>query len=289
MLPPLPDARRLADACRRTAATERVAAATVEKDFYLTRLIWALAENQGERLLLKGGTCLSKVDLGYHRMSEDADFVVPYDGDLRYKTVNVAHINRVREALRRVAPEVGLDFSNPNPVILTEHRSHAKWELPYPSDFGPQAIAVEVSLRRQLREPRRTALRQLLGGPLEEGYEAAYCWALDADEVRAEKVRAAYTREHRAIRDFYDLRLLADAGFDMASPAFLALVDQKLEEVPTPSLSEQPPGFGLTADQRADLEADIDLVLAPVLRRDEPRLDLAGVIAHYDRLWGRTS
>ncbi len=76
-LPPLPDARRLADACRRTAALQRVEAATVEKDFYLTRLIWALAENQGDRLLLKGGTCLSKVDLGYHRMSEDADFVVP--------------------------------------------------------------------------------------------------------------------------------------------------------------------------------------------------------------------
>ncbi len=52
---------------------------------------------------------MSKVDLGYHRLSEDADFVVPYDGDIRYKTVNVSHINRVREALRRVVPKVGLD------------------------------------------------------------------------------------------------------------------------------------------------------------------------------------
>jgi len=131
-----------------------------------------------------------------------------------------------------VAPEAGLDFGNPNPVVLAERRSHAKWELPYPSTFGPQAITVEVSLHPALGEPRRAPLRQLLAGPLTEGYEAAFCWALAADEVRAEKIRAAYTREHRAIRDFYNLRLLAEADCDFASPAFIALVDQKLGRSP---------------------------------------------------------
>lgn len=47
---------------------------------FLTRLIWALAQAFGNKLLLKGGTLLSKVDLGFHRMSEDVDMVMPLVG-----------------------------------------------------------------------------------------------------------------------------------------------------------------------------------------------------------------
>jgi hypothetical protein len=39
----------------------------MEKDFYLTRLIWAFAQELGDQMLLKGGTLLSKVDLGFFR------------------------------------------------------------------------------------------------------------------------------------------------------------------------------------------------------------------------------
>jgi hypothetical protein len=56
--------------CRETAAKERVQPAAVEKDYYLTRLLWALGQLLGERLLLKGGSLLSKVDLGFRRRSE---------------------------------------------------------------------------------------------------------------------------------------------------------------------------------------------------------------------------
>jgi hypothetical protein len=75
-LPPAPDPERLADECRETAALEHLQPGAVEKDFHLTRLIWGLADVCGDSLLLKGGTCLSKVDIGYHRMSEDADYVI---------------------------------------------------------------------------------------------------------------------------------------------------------------------------------------------------------------------
>ncbi len=82
-----------------------------EKDFYLTRLLWALAEVRGDRLLLKGGTCLSKCDLGYRRLSEDVDMVVPLGPDEkpeRHKGINAAAMNRVRDALRAVGPAVGV-------------------------------------------------------------------------------------------------------------------------------------------------------------------------------------
>jgi predicted nucleotidyltransferase component of viral defense system len=70
-LPPLPDPRLLADLARETASQEEVEAWAAEKDLYLTRLIWAIAQVAGPGLLLKGGTLLSKVDLGYRMMSED--------------------------------------------------------------------------------------------------------------------------------------------------------------------------------------------------------------------------
>ena len=67
-VPRLPDRELLAELCLETAASEGGLPFAVEKDFYLTRLIWALAQELGDRLLLKGGTLLSKVDLGYRRM-----------------------------------------------------------------------------------------------------------------------------------------------------------------------------------------------------------------------------
>jgi predicted nucleotidyltransferase component of viral defense system len=76
-LPNLPRPRELEDFCREAAAVSGLQPWTVEKDFYLTRLIWALAQVLGDSPLLKGGTCLSKVDLGYHRMSEDVDLIIP--------------------------------------------------------------------------------------------------------------------------------------------------------------------------------------------------------------------
>jgi hypothetical protein len=47
MLPALPDPSLLADLSRETAAREGVQPQLVEKDFYLTRLLWALGERFG--------------------------------------------------------------------------------------------------------------------------------------------------------------------------------------------------------------------------------------------------
>lgn len=281
---PFVDPRQIADSCRETAAQNGLQPAAVEKDLYLTRLIWALAETHSDSLLLKGGTCLSKCDLGYHRLSEDADFVIPWSGHLEHKGTNAFHLNRVRDTLRRIAPVVGINFGNPEGERF-RRGSHVLWEVTYPSEFGPGGITVEVSLRPVLRPPRRTALRQLLQGPLFTAYERAYCWALDAAEVRAEKVRAALTREEPALRDFYDLGLFARIGADMASEEFVTLVDAKLAEVKTAPLRQQPPGFGLTAAQRRQLGGSGQRLLAAVVRRTEPVFELDTVLDYYDRLW----
>jgi predicted nucleotidyltransferase component of viral defense system len=58
----------------------------------LTRLLWALGQRLGDAVLLKGGTLLSKVDLGFFRMSEDADLFVP-GAPSRVRKLNVSRID----------------------------------------------------------------------------------------------------------------------------------------------------------------------------------------------------
>ena len=280
-LPALPDRELLADLCREVAASEEVQPFAVEKDFYLTRLIWALAQEFGDRLLLKGGTLLSKVDLGYRRMSEDVDLVIP-GTPTRHRGMNAAATNPVRDVLRRLAPNVGLRLENHNGES-SARGARVIWTLNYASSFGPQSIDVEVGLRAVLRPPRRARLDQLLTDPLAGDYREAYCWALDADEARAEKVRAACMRD--AIRDFYDLDQLLQADMDFQSEAFRALVDQKLAEEREPLLADRPTAFGLTPARRRNLDAQMLRGLQVVVRMDEDAFDLDTMLARFNETW----
>ncbi len=265
------------------AQREGVDARLVEKDFYLTRLLWAFGEELGEAVLLKGGTLLSKVDLGFFRMSEDADLVIPGKPS-RQRSTNIARTRGVRDALERVAPAVGVRRRFPG-GSLSDHAAHGLWELDYDSEFGREGFRLEVSVRPVLRPARRVQLRSLLDDLLVGSYSGAACWALDADEARAEKVRAAFTRE--AVRDFYDLDRLLESGADFSSRPFIRLVDRKLGEVGFEPLREQPPGFALDARRRRKLDAALKRDLPAVLRKGAPAFDLDATLARFDRLWGR--
>jgi predicted nucleotidyltransferase component of viral defense system len=282
-LPPLPERGLLADLCRETADRERLQPHVVEKDFYLTRLLWALGQTLGDQALLKGGTALSKVDLGFKRMSEDVDLVVPHPPS-RTRRDNVVALNEIRRALREVTVVVGVELPFPDGKH-SERGAHRQWDLPYESRLGQQSITVEASLRPKLRPSRRVPLGQLLNDPLVGSYTGAFCYALDADEARAEKVRAAFTRE--AVRDLYDLEQLARAGADLSSPEFIELVDAKLAEIDAKPLREQLPSFGAAAGpRRKTLEASLTRELRAVLRIDEPTLDLETTFARFNKLWG---
>jgi hypothetical protein len=280
-LPRVPDRALLADLCRETAARERVQPQLVEKDFYLTRLLWALGQMFGDGLLLKGGTLLSKVDLGFFRMSEDADFVLPGPASAR-KLPNVNRMNRIRDVLKEIAPVVGVSVRFPAGELF-EKATHGMWLLDYRSEFGPQGLLLEVSIRDVLRPARPVGLRQLLDDPLAGDFGAAKCWALNVDEARAEKVRAAFTRD--AIRDFYDLDRLLERKADLASKEFIELVDAKLAELDAPAMSKQSKSFGLTQKRRRHVEAGLVRDLPAVLRTDAPEFDLDRMLARFDHLW----
>lgn len=280
-LPPLAERALLADLCREAAAQEGVQPQLIEKDYYLTRLLWALGQHFRNGLLLKGGTLLSKVDLGFYRMSEDADFVLP-GSPARASLPNARRMQSVRDALREIVPVVGLSAMFPAGELF-EKATHGLWQLEYRSEFGPQGIKLEVTIRPLLRDPRKVRLRQLLQDSLAGDSGAAFCWALDAGEARAEKVRAASTRD--AIRDYYDLEQLLDEGADLASSKFIGLVDAKLAELRAGPLREQARAFGMTEVRRRGLDASVSRELASALRGDAPTFDLAKMLARFDKLW----
>ena len=280
-LPKLPERGLLTDLCREAAARERLQPQLIEKDFYLTRLLWALGQVFGEELLLKGGTLLSKVDLGFLRMSEDADLVLPGTPSTG-RLANARCMHRVRDALKEIAPAVGLVARFPAGELF-EKAAHGLWQLDYESEFGPQGIKLEVTIRPLLRRAREVALRQLLVDPLAGDASGAKCFALDAAEARAEKVRAAFTRE--AVRDFYDLDQLHAGSVDVSSPAFIKLVDAKLAELRAPPLARQGKSFALDKARRRAVEAGLARDLPAVLREGAPAFHLDKMLARFDRLW----
>src|SRR5258708_3534960 len=145
--------------------------------------------------------------------------------------------------LKEIGPVVGVSARFPAGELF-DKATHCLWQLDYPSEFGPQGIRLEVSIRPVLRPAREVALRQLLVDSLAGDVRAARCFALDAAEARAEKVRAAFTRE--AVRDFYDLDPLRESSADLSSPGFIALVDAKLAELGAAPSSNPPKPFGPT-------------------------------------------
>jgi len=221
-------------------------------------------------------------------MSEDADFVIPWSSSTNYRRTNVHHTNQVRDVLREIVPEVGVALRSFDGDRF-ERASHVIWIATYPSELSPGgegSIAIEVAMRPVLCQARQARLGQILTGSIMVAYADAFYWALDAAEVRAEKVRAAYTREDRAIRDFYDLDLFRQVEADMNSADFRRLVDVKLAELGRGPLTEQPPQFGLTPQQKQRLYREIPRTLMPVLRTTDPSYDLDRTLRHYDELWG---
>jgi len=279
-----PDLDNLADSCRETAAIEHVQPQHVEKDFNLTRLIWSMGEVAGRSLLLKGGTCLSKVDYGFHRMSEDADFVFPREEMPSGRDQAAKVIQPLTQKIKKAAEAAGMRLAERHQV-LANIKLATDLTIHYDSRFEANdvgTILVQVEVRPVLCTPRQVRMHLLLTGELTAGYRDAYCWALHADEVRAEQVRAAFTREE--IRDFYDLGLFINRKVDMDSESFRALVEAKLKEMDMPGLDRQHVNFGKSKQQIQELEATLGARLT-VVRVNEDQFELEPVLSHFNKLW----
>lgn len=209
----------------------------VERDIRLHLLLGEVARMPcADELVFKGGTCLSKCYLHYHRFSADLDF------NWRDPSAWLGTTKKSgREALRKVqrpleadfqsaAHRLGMSFARPTSIRYGRSNRMATLNAAYRSIAGtPTSLKVQISFEDiAVRKPRRLRAENAFGGPLPmaariaqpavvEGYKAPVeVQAMDPAEIAAEKVRAVLTRRAAKGRDILDLYLLQhELGVDV--------------------------------------------------------------------------
>jgi predicted nucleotidyltransferase component of viral defense system len=245
-----------------TAARTGFQVRLVEKDYFCSVLLQYLAASC-PGLVFKGGTCLAKVHMEFHRMSEDLDFTIPVPFGSTRSTRS-----RLADELKRSVSGIERQLSGFRIVTAVNGANNSTQYnavVAYTSRGGLQeeTIKIEAGVREPLMTPAiRGEARTLL---LDPGSDRALIPALPLTclshaETMAEKLRAALSRRDAAIRDFYDVdHAVHRRSYRVADTAFLTLVRQKLEL----------PGniaVDLSAARFASLKAQLDTALEPVLR-----------------------
>ncbi len=110
--------------------------AVIEKDYYVTQVIHALAEVESDyfRLIFCGGTCLAKAHKVVSRMSEDVDFKI------QVKQMDaVFSKSRLLKELKEFRAHINSSLMLPGlmtgvPVVRNEGK-YSRIEMDYPSVF----------------------------------------------------------------------------------------------------------------------------------------------------------
>ncbi len=134
-------------AVERAAIAVGEEAAFVEKDYWVTQVLRALAATQDGGFVLKGGTSLSK---GYgiiNRFSEDVDVLLVREVGQSARTVE----DRLRAVTDAVAAQLRLPWAPARDPGLGQHTSRGDW-LRYPTadsrgldlPITPDAVLLET-------------------------------------------------------------------------------------------------------------------------------------------------
>lgn len=260
-----------------TAAKTGFDAPVIEKDYFCTVLLDDFARHGGTELIFKGGTCLAKVHVGFYRLSEDLDFMIPMP-----VAASRGERSRGADAIKRAAAGVSRRlpcFSCAAELEGANDSTQYSGSVTYRSALSdePQAILIDVSVREPaLKPPTTLSARTVLVDPItgQSAVPGLHINCIDVLEAMAEKFRAALSRRDVAIRDFYDLDHAArKMVFKPGSASFVDLVRRKLE------IPRNPP-LDVGNDRMAALRRQVDAKLKPVLReRDFRDFDLDRAIA----------
>lgn len=249
-----------------TAAESGFSARLVEKDYYCTVVLAHFAEATEGQCIFKGGTCLAKVHVGFHRLSEDLDFAIPTPADTKR-----SRRRKMTERLKRAfeaAPGALAGMRTHAALVGANDSAQYIGTLSYVSAASgeEETINIEVALREPLLiDPMPIGARTMLldpisGGPMVQPI-AVPC--IDRREAFAEKFRAAATRRDVAIRDFYDLEHASRMRIiDLMDAGLLALIRTKLAVPGNDPLN-------LTERRLTELRAQLESRLRPVLRQSD--------------------
>jgi predicted nucleotidyltransferase component of viral defense system len=206
----------------------------IEKDLILHQILTNLSGHKffADNFLFKGGTCLTKLYLGYFRFSEDIDFTwkdqKKFDGHSQKKVRKDLSelVNQTGRVFEEIATKRGLDFkcvkSNRDYVELGGSNKTCTFKIWYQSDIVKRRTFLKVQINfveRMLFTPKRGKLESLLTGKHEKlealfteykEYSTAIPFvAYDIREIFCEKVRALLTREGTKARDFLDVYFIS--------------------------------------------------------------------------------
>lgn len=253
------------DALGHTASETGFNARLVEKDYFCSVVLQDLRPLFDSGLVFKGGTALSKVYAGFHRLSEDLDFSISIETSALPSARRKA-IQGVKAHLQGL-PERVPAFAELHPLAGANKSTQYNGVYAYTSQITgqPDTIKVEVALREVLVDAAETRLaKTILIDPLTSGGAIVDVpvTVMSLRESYAEKIRAALSRREAAIRDLFDLDHAIIAGIlDASEPELLALVKQKL--------LVNPGEPALVSDERFDaFRMQVETSLRPVLRSE---------------------
>lgn len=204
----------------------------IEKDYYCSLVLDSLREGFDNGLVFKGGTSLSKVHVGFYRLSEDLDFAI-----------SVEPIVSRRQRREIIQPHKTIFASLPQllPVLrITQELAAHSESRQYLGRLGygsvvtgvEEQLIVEISLREPIvLAPVTTVAKTLLVTPPSASSHqfAPTVTVLSVLETYAEKLRAALTRTEPKIRDLFDVAHAVDAGLiDLRDVELVDLTERKL-------------------------------------------------------------
>ncbi len=227
----------------------------IEKDLYLTIILKELQNAKfHENLVFKGGTCLAKAYLDYHRFSEDLDFTWKNQEIFKGKSMKQirklcsASINEIGNALVEISEKYGFDFkfekNNWNYVHFKGSNKMVTFIMWFDSIQERRSmIKIEINFMENLKFPiEKKRLNPLTSNfpnneriyfkEFLEFYDNLNYYVYDIREIFCEKVRAVLTRKTVKVRDFLDLYLISknfDADADKLKNVWLEKIRFTIE------------------------------------------------------------
>lgn len=257
----------------------------VEKDYYLTLVLNNIESHLSDKLVLKGGTLLNKIHLGYNRLSEDLDFTYLNKEQLTSRSKRSRAIIPIRENMPEFLKFLGLKSEKPEGQGFNNSTQYV-FPISYPSFISgkDENIKIEVSLRQvPIDNPVYNSIKHFYQDPFtgKDLIPANKILSLSLNEAVAEKLKAAITRRDLVIRDYYDLWYIAETNFDFHSKPFVAIFKKKLED--DDYEGDYRHDFGLDKNAIELLYRQVETDLIPVVRMAE-HFDLKKVFARFNKL-----
>lgn len=257
----------------------------VEKDYYLTLVLNNVESHLSDKLVLKGGTLLNKIHLGYNRLSEDLDFTYLNKEQLTSRSKRSRAIIPIRENMPEFLKFLGLKSEKPEGQGFNNSTQYI-FNISYPSFISgkDENIKIEVSLRQfPIDNPVYNSIKHFYQDPFtgKDLIPANKILSLSLNEAVAEKLKAAITRRDLVIRDYYDLWYIAETNFDFHSKPFIAIFKKKLED--EGYKGDYQHNFGLDEGAIELLYHQVETDLMPVIRVGE-NFDLKKVFARFNKI-----